>query len=183
MSDLDQPAAEQPAAVPLLKAKEAPKWIPVLPKNFVPPAETPDSTGWTASFLDSYPQSIRKKFSLESAFASFELKSEADAITRQKWGIEGPVTEGDSLPPGVFSFAEAVKQPWCKNQNGTKKTVFGLHRLCESIDYPPVLLERQLLSEVGFDRALALQKEKEKQRNTDRHRAGRGNRPRRRSGS
>jgi hypothetical protein len=178
VSDTNKPEAEQP-----VKAKTLPPWLPVLPKDFTPSKEAPP-----LNVVRHHREPIDAKFSLEQAFASFDPLHEADHVTRQLWGISESLTDGGSLPPGVFTFAEAVKQSWCQNKDGRKRTVYGLKRLLSSIGiYPPVLFERQLISEAGFNRALELQRERDRQRDTEaaqrRRAAERRSRPRRRSSS
>jgi hypothetical protein len=185
MSDADKPGDEQQVAVPApLPASKLPKWIPLLPRDFVPAQATEDRAVRRLAVL---PKSIEDGVCLERAFARWNQELEADQATRELWGISESLTDSESLPPGLFTFEQAVQQSWCKNPDGKKRTVYGLKRLLRSIEtYPPILFERQLISEAGFHRALELQSEKDRKSDTEttqRRRAARRNRLRRCSSS
>jgi hypothetical protein len=172
--EMSDPENEQPALTPGSPKPTPPKWVPVLPCDFVPAKE---ASG----------RSIHDKFSLDRAFVPFTHEVKVDDGTRKIWGISDSLTDSGPLPPGVFTFEQAIKQPWCKNPNGKNRTRYGLYRLCKSIGcYPPALLERQLISEIGYNYALQLQHRKDKQHDTEetrRRRAAKKNNPPRRSNS
>jgi hypothetical protein len=127
------------------------KRIPVLPRDYQPipkPAfkSVKDSLGDIA---------------LDWEFAEIEHEIETDTEMRRLWGISAPLVESQPLPPEVLTFKDALHQSWCHHSS-----VRRLYRLCDTAKCPSALLERSLITEIGYRYAIATQEERRRQQKT-----------------
>jgi hypothetical protein len=85
---------------------------------------------------------------LDEASKGHWAKQGEEIEEAEKWGFLENRTEAP--PEKIFSFDEAVRQPWC----GRFKTENGLGKFLERAGYSKKYLESRQITEVGYNRAL-----------------------------
>lgn len=104
-----------------------------------------------------------KNPSLKESFQHFELEMSQRIEEAREWGFAEPWShelyqKTKDLPDGVLTFDEAIAQGVCHRH----KTRKGLEDFLRRVEYPKRFLRDQVITKVGYERALELQKDKQR---------------------
>ncbi len=115
------------------------------------------------------PDLDRQREILNGLFKAFFDEQDAERAQWEAWGFPGSLEDGAPLPPGVFTFDQAVKpkQDWCKY--GHRELV----KFLERARYPERFMKLRLVTKRGYEKASEYLADLKRQKHAKRQRDNR----------